>query len=474
MNHERNTSGPQRRRVLILGGGFGGAYAARRLSQTLGRSPDVEVVLISRENYLLFTPMLHEIAAGDLYPPDIVEPLRQWLREIRFIEGEVSNINLEARVVRYAAGSLRQSREITYDYLLIALGSETNYFGMTQLAARATTLKTLGDAALLRNRMVALLEDAATETDEAARQRHMTFVVAGGGFAGVETVGAMNDFLRDAVKHYPELDPSMLRVVLVHPGAFVLPELGEQLGEYAQGKLRSRGVDVRLGTRLTDYADWVVTLSKGDPLPASTLVWTAGAKPAEALASLPVEKIKDRVKVNEYLEVPGHEGSVWAVGDCAAVPDGNGGMHPPTAQHGLREGLTAAKNIEAAINGTPGRPFRFSTIGLLASIGHHAGVAQILGIRFSGFLAWWLWRSVYLAKLPGISKRIRVAIQWTLDLLFPRQIEQFVTLKDIDQIEQLAAQLRRTKEQSRTSEKTEGPAQDGNAIANDASYSVHR
>jgi NADH:quinone reductase (non-electrogenic) len=449
MNHDGITQSSKpdassgRRRVLILGGGFGGAYAARRLGQTLGKQQDIEVVLISRENYLLFTPMLHEVAAGDLYPADIVEPLRQrLLRRLRFIEGEVIDIDLPARVVHYAVGPSRRRQEMAYDYLLLALGSDTNYFGMTQVAARAATLKTIGDAALLRNRMVALLEDAATETDDAARRRLMSFVVAGGGFAGVETVGAINDFLRETLKHYPELDPSLLRVVLVHAGDVVLPELGERLGRYAQKKLRSRGIELRLGARVSGYDDWVVSLSVGEPIPANTLVWTAGVTPAPAVASLPVEKIKGRLKVNEYLELTGHEGVVWAVGDSAAVPSGRGSLHPPTAQHGLREGLAAARNIEAAVTGAGRKPFRFSTLGQLASIGHHTGVAQVLGMQFSGFVAWWLWRSVYLAKLPGIAKKVRVAIQWTLDLLFSRQTEQFLTLKDVEQIEQLAAQLR--------------------------------
>jgi NADH:ubiquinone reductase (H+-translocating) len=353
----------RRRSVLIVGGGFGGAYAARRLGQTLGKRQDIEVVLISRENYLLFTPMLHEVAAGDLYPADIVEPLRQRLRGIRFIEGEVLDIDLPARVVRYAVGTARRRQELSYDYLLLALGSETNYFGMAEVAARAATLKTLGDAALLRNRMVALLEDAATQTDDAARRRLMTFVVAGGGFAGVETVGAMNDFLRETLKHYPELDPSLLRVVMVHSGDVVLPELGEQLGRYAQEKLRCRGIELRLAARVTGFDDWVVKLSAGEPIPANTLVWTAGVTPAPAVASLPVEKINGRLKVNEYLELTAHEGVVWAVGDSAAVPDARGGLHPPTAQHGLREGLAAAKNIEAVITGAARKSFRFSTIG---------------------------------------------------------------------------------------------------------------
>jgi NADH dehydrogenase len=321
---------------------------------------------------------------------------------------------------------------------------------MTGVAARAATMKTLGDAALLRNRMVALLEDAATEPDEDSRRRLLTFVVAGGGFAGVETVGAINDFLRDTIKDYPELDSSMLRVLLVHPGEIVLPELGPELGQYAQAKLARRGVQFRLGARVTGYDDWVVHLSAGEPIPTSTLVWTAGVRPPAAVESLPVEKVKGRLKVNQYLELAGHEGEVWAVGDSAAVPDDRGGLHPPTAQHGLREGLAAANNILAAIGATPRKPFQFATLGQLASIGHHAGVAQVLGMRFSGFAAWWLWRSVYLAKLPGIAKKIRVAIQWTLDLLFARQIEQLLTVRDIDQIEQLAAQLRATRAEAST------------------------
>ena len=468
MSHNVNTDrvprtdAPRRRRVLILGGGFGGTYAARRLGQTLGKRGDVEVVLISRENYLLFTPMLHEVAAGDLYPPDIVEPLRKRLRHVRFIEGEVTDVDLNARVVRYAVGPRRRPQEITYDNLLLALGSETNYLGMTEVAARAATMKTLGDAALLRNRMVALLEDAAAEPDEAARKRLMTFVVAGGGFAGVETVGAINDFLREALVHYPELDPSLLRVVLVHSGDVVLPELGERLGRYTQEKLRRRAVDVRLRARVSGYEDWVVHLSAGEPIPAHTLVWTAEVKPAAAVESLAVQKVRGRLKVNEYLELAGHEGTVWAVGDSAAVPDGRGGTHPPTAQHGLREGLTAARNIEAAISGAARRPFRYTTLGQLASIGHHTGVAQVFGMRFSGFAAWWLWRTVYLAKLPGIGRKIRVAMQWTLDLLLSRQIEQFLTPRDLEQIEQLAALVRADRAEPLWS--TDSASDDGRAV----------
>ncbi|HEV3277020.1 MAG TPA: NAD(P)/FAD-dependent oxidoreductase [Terriglobia bacterium] len=432
----------KKRRVMILGGGFGGTYAAGHLDKTLARRHDVEVVLISRENYLLFTPLLHEVAAGDLFPGDIVNPLRKMLTGVRLIEGDVVHIDLQARTVRYVAGGLRREHELAYDYLLLALGSEPNYFGMKAVEARAATMKTLTDAALLRNRMVALLEEAATEDDEVSRRKFLTFVVAGGGFAGVETVGAMNDFLRETVRYYPELDASMLRLVLVHPGKTVLPELGERLGKYAQEQLRARGVEIRLETRVMGYDGGIVQLAPGDGIGAMTLVWTAGVKPAVVLEALSVEKVKGRVKVNEFLEVAGHEGSVWAAGDCAAVPDGKGGIQPGTAQHGLREALAAARNVKAIATGNSQKPFRYATLGQLASIGHHAGVAQILGMRFSGFLAWWLWRTVYLSKMPGIAKKVRVAIQWSLDLLFSREIEQIVTVRDVEKIEKLGAILR--------------------------------
>ena len=348
--------------------------------------------------------------------------------------------------MRYAVGPLRRRQEMAYDYLLLALGSETNYFGMTQVAARAATMKTLGDAALLRNRMVALLEDAATETDEAARRRLMTFVVAGGGFAGVETVGAMNDFLRDTLRYYPELDPSMLRVVLVHAGDVVLPELGERLGRYTQEKLEA----ARRGAAAGDAGQRVRRLGR------KALGGRAHRREHAGLDRRRDARAGGRV-------APGGEGEGTAEGERIPGTGGTRGggvggrrfcggagraRRPPSADRAARAagGVAAAKNIEAAVNGTARKPFRFTTIGQLASIGHHAGVAQVLGMRFSGFAAWWLWRSVYLAKLPGVAKKVRVAIQWTLDLLFSRQIEQFLTLKDLEQIEQLAALVRTSRE----------------------------
>ena len=300
----------------------------------------------------------------------------------------------------------------------------------------------MSDAAVLHNTMVALLETAALQTDEFARRQLLTFVIAGGGFAGVETTGAVNDFIRETARYYPSIAETDIRVVLIHPDTFLLPELGEELGLYAERKLRERNVDIVKSVRVASYDGSIVTLTDGTSIPASTLIWTAGVKPSAVIASLPCEKERGRLRVNEYLAVPGVS-ALWAAGDCAAVPDVTTGKFcPPTAQHGLRQGVAAAKNIEAAIAGRALEPFRYRAMGLLASIGRHTGVAMVFGIKFSGFIAWGLWRTVYLAKLPGLAKKLRVMVGWTLDLFFGRQIEQMITVRDVELLSDRLARLR--------------------------------
>jgi len=435
-------------RIVILGGGFAGLYAAMHFDKRLARRPDVEVTLISRENFILFTPMLHEIAAGDLSPSDIVNPLRRILRHVKFVEADVRDIDVNARKIRCVHGIGDVDLELEYDHLLLALGSETNFFDNQGARDWAVTMKNVMDAALLRNRMVALLEEAALEKDEAARSELLTFVTAGGGFAGAETTGAVNDFLRETARFYPPLRENMIRVVVIHPGPYLLPELGEELGRYAERKLIERKVEVIKGARVASYDGSIVKLNDGRSIPAATLIWTAGVKPSPVIASLPVAKEQGRVRVNENLAVPGATG-LWAVGDCAAVPDSRSGQfYPPTAQHGLREGVIAAKNIERTILGQPLKAFRFQTLGLLAAIGHHTGVAMVFGMKFSGFIAWWLWRSIYLLKLPRLAKKLQVLIAWTLDLFFGRDITQIVTLRDVWEISDRLRRVRVHRKQS--------------------------
>jgi len=438
-------------KVIILGGGFAGLSAAMYLDKTLARRGDAEVILINRENFILFTPMLHEVAAGDLYPGDIVNPIRRILRHVKFVEAEVQAIDLSARRVRSVGGVARLALEFEFDHLLLTLGSETNFFDLPGVSDWAVTMKSMSDAALLRNRVVALLEEANLQSDPAVRRQALTFVTAGGGFAGAETTGAINDFVRETVRYYPDLSEELIRVVIVHPGDFLLPELGEELGNYAERKLRERKVEVIKGVRVASYDGLHVTLTDGKSIPASTLIWTAGVKPSPVIAPLPGQKERGRLLVNEFLGVPGVPG-LWAAGDCAAVPDSKTGkFHPPTAQHGLREGLIAAKNIEAAILGRPPRPFVFTTLGQLATIGRRTGVAMVFGMKFSGFVAWGLWRMVYLMKLPRVPKKLRVLVGWTLDLLFARDIEQMITLRDVEALSELAGRIRARVKQQQSS-----------------------
>lgn len=418
MNHQQH-------RILILGGGFGGMYAALQLEKTLARDPDVTITLVNRDNFFLFTPMLHEVAASDLDITHIVNPIHKLLRRVQFFAGDVEAIDLSARRVVVAHGFDRHMHDLTYDQLVIGLGATTNFFNLPGLEERALTMKSLGDAIQVRNRLIALLEEANSECCALIREPLLTFVVAGGGFAGVETIAGINDFVRESLRFYPNLRDDLLRLVLVHPGEVILPELSPKLGRYAQQKLAERGIDIRVNTRVTGMSGQSVELSDGTALHSHTLIWTAGTTPNPLLATLPCQKDRGRLLVTDYLEVPEWPG-VWALGDGALVPDRKtGAYYPPTAQHALREGKVVARNITAAIRGGQKKPFVFSTIGQLAAIGRRTGVANILGMNFSGFLAWWLWRSIYLSKLPGVEKKLRVALDWTLDLLFSKDIVQF-------------------------------------------------
>ena len=418
----RITRKPRRKRILILGGGFGGVYAALHLEKLLRQSSSTEICLISRENFFLFTPMLHEIAASDLEITNIVNPLRKLLRRTEVIVGSVDAILLEANqvVIRDVRNDVRQ---LCFDHLVIALGSRSNFHGVPGVADLSLPMKTLRDAVRLRSRIIQNLEEANSTRYATDRGSLVTFVVAGGGFAGVETIAALNDFVRQALPFFPNLREQMLRFVLVHSGSVILPELGDELGRHCQNVLSRRGVDILLNARVKEMSENRVCLTDGSAIRSRTLVWTAGTAPSPIISSLPCVKNRGRVVVNQFLRVPNWP-NVWAVGDCAAVPDINrpANFHPATAQHAIRQGRIVAENIAAALSGQRLKPFSFRTIGLLASIGRRRGVARIFGFNFSGFLAWWMWRTIYLFKLPGLDKKVRVAFDWTLDLLFPKDV----------------------------------------------------
>ena len=416
------------REIIIVGGGFGGLYTALELERKLKREMRaglVKVTLIARENFFLFTPMLHEIAAGDIQPTHIVNPMHCLLRQVQFFCGEVESVDLEAKTVgvRHGSDLGSHSHVLTYDQLVLAPGSVTNFAGVPGARENALTMRTLGDALELRGRLIASLELADADCFAQMRTPLLTVVVAGGGFSGVETAGAVNDFLRDAVRHYPHLRRDHVRVVLVHGGARVLPELGDKLGDYATRELEKHGVEIKLNVHVASYETGCVTLTDGERIATQTLVWTAGNAAHPILKTLPCPTEKGRVRVGENLEVAEWPG-VWALGDAAHALDENGKPYPPTAQHALRQGNAVAHNIVASLRGESLEPFRFKTLGQMATIGRRAGVANVLGLHFSGVLAWLMWRTIYLAKLPRLEKKIRVLIDWNLDLFFPRDLVQ--------------------------------------------------
>jgi NADH:quinone reductase (non-electrogenic) len=390
----------------------------------------VEIMLVSRENFVLFTPMLHEVAGADVSVTDIVQPLRKMLRRTHVAIADVEAIDLANKQVRIRHSGLARSFDLTYDQLVLALGAVTNFYRTPGLAEHALSMKTLGDAILVRNRVIDALELADNQADETERKTTLTVVIAGAGFAGIETAGAVNDFLREAMKFYPNLKENMPRVVVADPGDHILPELGVSLGRYAQERLARRGVEVRLKIKVAGYDGKEVALDDGTKIATRMLIWTAGTTPPPLLSTLPCAKQRGRIVANDCLQVSDWSG-VWALGDCALVPDAlnPGKFYPPTAQHAIRQAAVLANNIVAAMRGQVPQPFKFKIIGLLATIGRRHGVAEIFGWQFSGYLAWLLWRAIYLSKLPGLQKKVRIALDWTLDLIFSKDLVQLPTLR---------------------------------------------
>jgi len=419
-------------RILILGGGFGGVYTAIALEKRLRRElrrGEVELGLVSRENYLVFQPMLPEVISGSIGLLDTITPIRRLCPGTNLYTREVEKIDLARRRVWAAAGFGSRQCHLEYDHLVLALGNVTSFAGHPGLVEHALPFKYLGDALALRNRIIHTLEEADIEPDPAVRRTLLTFVVAGGGFSGVEAVAELNDFVRAGARSFRNLRPAEIRVVLLHAGGLILPELPRSLAEFAQRLLARRGVEIRLETRLAGATADAALLDGGGRIATRTLVSTVPSAPNPLVAALPLEMERGRLVVNGHLEVPDHPG-VWAVGDCAWALDGaTGEPCPPTAQHATRQARCVAENIAATLRRAPRRTFAFTALGKMGALGHRSAVAQIGGIKLSGFLAWWLWRTVYLMKLPGLDRKLRVATDWTLDLILPPDIVQLKTEK---------------------------------------------
>ncbi|NKQ58856.1 NAD(P)/FAD-dependent oxidoreductase [Amycolatopsis sp. K13G38] len=410
-------------RVLVVGAGQAGMHVAVRLRHRL-RPGEATITVVDPHSYLTYQPLLAEAAAGNLEPRHVVVPLRPVLPGVEVITRAVVSID-HSRRTAYLASDAGAPEPLGYDVVVLAPGSVTRVLPVPGLAERGIGFKTVGEAIHLRNHVLAQLDTAASAGSDAERERALTFVFVGGGYAGVEALAELQDMARAACRHYPGIEPGQMRWVLLEATGRILPEVGERMGHYTADLLRRRGIDIRLDTRLTSVVDGHVVLDDGSEFDAGTLVWTAGVAPHPLLkqTGVPLDE-RGRVLVTEYLSIVDTPGA-WALGDCAAVPDltrDPGAVCPPSAQHAVRQARVAADNVIAALRGSALKPYRHTSAGSVAGLGLYQGVAQIYRLRLRGMPAWLAHRTYHLLTLPTWNRRLRVVADWTLALLFPREI----------------------------------------------------
>ena len=407
--------------VVIAGGGFGGAFAARELERVLPRQ-SARLMLVNDVNFLLYTPFLPEAAAGTMEPRHVVTPLRDILKRTYLRLGAVTSHDPAARTVEITnhEGDVSEQR---YDQLVLALGSVSRLLPVPGLE-RAIGFKSLADAIWLRNHVIETLEAANDSEDPARRQELLTYMFVGGGYAGLEALAELQDFAVDAIERYPRARLQGMNWILIEAADRVLPETDPDLARYACDELRGRGLDIRLGTRVEEVAEDHVRLSTGETIPCRTVVWTTGVAPHPSLRELSVPLDEHgRIPVDERLRVAGME-SVWAVGDCAAVPDPEGGLSPGTAQHAIRQGRTAGRNVAAALGNGTMRPFSYRDRGSFVNLGRYKAVAKAGPLKFRGFPAWWMARTYHLSQIPGAVRKLRAVLDWTVGLPFKRDVAE--------------------------------------------------
>jgi NADH:ubiquinone reductase (H+-translocating) len=412
-----------RPRIVIVGCGFAGAYCAQALERRLGVE-DADIFLIDRQNYFVFYPLLIEAGTGDIEPRHSVVSIRSFLKRERFVMAEVVDADFESREVLCRQPALGLERRIAYDHLVIALGSVANLPDVPGLREFAFPLKSLADAVLLRDRAIEMLELAAECEDPARRASLLHFVIVGANFTGAEMAGALEDLLDGAVKQYRTITRDDVRITLIDRGERILSALDPKLSQYALENLRRRGVQIRLRNSATEIGERYAVLQSGETLATETVIWTAGIAPPPLVArtGLPVDA-RGYILCERDLRVKGME-HVWGIGDAAVNIDANGSPYPATAQHAVRQGAVCAANIARALQGRPTKPCNIRARGSLAALGRRSGVAEVFGLRFSGFIGWWLWRTVYLLKMPGFGRKLRVLLEWNVALLSRRDYVQ--------------------------------------------------
>ncbi|AVT31403.1 NADH dehydrogenase FAD-containing subunit [Plantactinospora sp. BC1] len=422
-------------RILVVGAGHVGLYAALRLSKKL-RSWEAEVIVVDPQPHMTYQPFLPEAAAGNISPRHSVVPLRRELRRCTVVSGTVTRIEHDRKtaVVQPIIGP---AREIEYDHVVVAPGSVSRTLPIPGLAEHGIGFKTIGEAIYLRNHVLDRLDVAAATTDPDVRRCALTFVFVGGGYAGIEALAEMEDMARDALKYYPELKPDDMRWVLVEATLRVLPEVDRDMGAYTVAQLLKRKMDIRLETRLESCVDGLVRLSDGDSFRADTIVWTAGVKPSPMLAQTDLPRDdRGRVTCLPTLQVVDGDRVVdgaWSAGDCAAVPDLTGppGAYcSPSAQHAVRQAARMADNIRAVIRGRQPVEYKHKHAGSVASLGLHKGVAQVYGIKLKGLPAWFMHRTYHMSRIPSLNRKVRVIVDWTLAFVLRREVVALGQLHD--------------------------------------------
>lgn len=422
--------------VLILGGGFAGAYCAKALGKALGDNAHRQVALVAERNVLVFHPMLAEVAGAALSPLDVVNPLRQFCRSVDVLQGKVQHIDWARKCVVVDGGRFTRNHEIAFNHLVVTLGSITDLSRVPGMTEYGLPMKSVGDALQIRGSIINRLEEANLVNDEAVRAKLLTFVIVGGGYTGVETAGQILDLVNETKDFYSNLRDKKIRVVLIHSRGHLLEEIGPDLGDHAQRVLEKRGMEIILNARVSEATASKIIYNQGQFIEAHTIVSSIGNAPnptvIDLCKQLGIEPEKGRIPTDRSMRVDGHP-TLWAAGDCAAVPwddDGEMKTSPPTAQLALRQGTQIGANIARVLKGGEPKPFTYRYMGQLATVGAREAVAEVLGFRFSGFIAWWMWRTIYLSKLPGFARKLRVLVDWTFEIIFPRDISMPLPLTE--------------------------------------------
>jgi NADH dehydrogenase len=411
-------------KVVIAGGGFGGLYAARTLERILPRA-SAQITLVNDVNFMLYTPLMPGAAGGTLEPRHVVVPLREQLDQTDLRLGRVTGADPDASCLRVR--TLEGHEEaLRYDHLIVSLGSVSRTLPIPGLAEHAIGFKTLAEAIGLRNKLVRHLEMAETLEDPAAREPYLNFVFVGGGYAGVEGLAELQDFAADAIAEYPRCRTQGMRWVLVEAADRIMAEIAPDLAAFCTRELRGRGIEIRTNTTVEELTATTARLSDGEVIPTRSVCWTAGVRPHPVVERLGLPLERGRIKVDSYMQVEGRD-NVWAIGDCAAVPDPAKGFRepcPPTCQHSLRQGRNVAVNVAAAIGTGRRRPFRYRTLGVFVDLGRRKAVASTVGVKWRGTPAWLLARTYHLAMMPGMGRRARLLVDWNVGLLFGRDISE--------------------------------------------------